>query len=267
MKRSHFIIVSQFNLPAKNNELTDEWMDHRLKLLEHSTLKSLSNQTDKNFLYLLICADDTPERYREALHRIMPGHSEIAWVSRDQMNYPGNNSELLAGTAGTKVIRPYIEPDSFGSVYTTHIGTDDVLARDYVHNTQSVYDWDRFDYHGFVSYTTGYVYLSRSKRFNLVDDYRYFFSTFREPVEKFQGAMFAAHSKLHAYAPVVRIPGTDPMWIKILHDNEIGTYAQWRRSFGKVTVGRDEGHGHILKRFDLDIVDISFNLEEDDNGA
>jgi hypothetical protein len=255
--KSSFIIFSHLNLKADNNVISDEWLKHRLGLFEHVTLKSLRQQTDMDFLYVLACAHDTPRDYRRHIKKLMPENSQLLLVSPEQTNYPCNNSGVLMGPSGTELLRPYIQADGHGAIYTTHIGTDDALARDYVEQIKAAYDWGYYGYHGFINHTCGYVCFSRTRTFNLIDDQKYFFLTLREPVEKFRGVLYTDHSNLHRRAPVIRPPGIGPMWVKVIHEHNIGNYSQWSHSFRKMTVEEGAGHGRVLKRFDLNIEKIT----------
>lgn len=259
--KNSFIIVSYFNLLSKNNEITDEWMESRIVLLEAVTLRSLRSQSDQDFLYVLICAEDTPAKYKSKLESIMSlylSNGVICWITPDMTNAPCNNSELLKGDKGTKILKPFLDVDATGSVYTTHIGSDDALGINFVKAVKTSFDFDHFRYHGFMYFPEGYVYYSEDEEFFSVEDHEYFFLTLREPLSTFRGVLYTDHVRVHRRAPVTKIKmvGGAPMWIKILHTKQIGssTYPRtWQVRKANTTC---VGHGRVMKQFEIDIPGI-----------
>jgi hypothetical protein len=229
-------------------------MEQRLNLLETVTLFSMRDQTDKDFLYVLACAVDTEEPYRSRLEAMMIPNSTIVWVTPEMTNYPCKNNALITGNAGTEMLRPYIEGDEHGMVWTTHIGTDDAISRDFVAKTKSAFDFDQFNsYHGFLYFPSGYACHTHTMEFYEVYDDDYFFLTLREPVDTFRSVLYTDHSRLHRRAPVAKAPGNAPMWIKVLHEHQIGRYKQWTKRWANRRRKELSGHGRVLKRFDIDI--------------
>jgi hypothetical protein len=258
MKRNSFIIFSHLNLKCKNNVITDEWMEHRLSLLEAVTLNSLRVQDDKDFLYVLACDEDTEPKYKKRIEKMMIPNGVIAWIPEAMTNNPCKNSKLLIGDAGAKVLAPYIKADSNGFVWTTHIGTDDALSRDYVSRMKNAYDFSYFQYHGFLYFPSGYVCMSRTKQFWEVSDTKYFFLTLREPIDTFRSVLYTPHSRLHRRAPVAKVGSRGTMWIKTIHENQIGRYKQWDRAFTKrETKGEPADYKIVNSRFGIDISKIT----------
>jgi len=259
--KSSFIIFSYLNLKAENNEITEEWLNHRIHLLEHISVTSLKNQTDRDFLYILAIAKDTPRsirrRIREILERILPNKHELLLVAPEQTNYPCKNSALLLEDKGTALLEPFVEPDELGHVFTTHIGTDDALARNFVKETRTVYDWKKYPHHGFINFTGGYVCMTHTVDFHAVNDTDYFILTLREPVEDFKGVLYVPHSRIHRASPVIHPPSRNPMWIKAVHENNIGNYKQWKHSFAKKIIQENVGGTHVRKLFDINIETIT----------
>ncbi len=257
MKNS-FVIFSYLNLLCDNNEITDKWLDHRLDLFEAVTLQALKGQSDQDFLYVLACAADTPEPYRSRIQALMPKNGIVHWVTQEQTNYPCKNCDVLVHEKGTDIFRQYIEPDRYGMVWTTHIGSDDSLGVHYVKEMKAAFDFDHFKYHGFLYYPAGYVYYSHEKEFYDVYDASQFFLTLREPFETFRGVLTMRHSHIHRYAPVARVVTGDPMWIKILHSSQIGTYRQWSITWNKKKADtKTVGHNRVKKQFRINIKGIT----------
>lgn len=251
MMKNSFIIVSYLNLQCENNNITNEWMERRLELLNVVTLQSLRGQSDQDFLYVLICAKNTPKTYRQKLRAMMPFNSVICWVTPEMTNYPCKNSDTLTGTAGTILLNKYIQPDKYGMVWTTHIGSDDALGRNFVRDMKASFDFDQFKYHGFLYFPAGYVYFSHRQKFYDVYDAEYFFLTLRESVESFQSVLYTDHVHIHRRAPATRVSSSEPMWIKILHGNQIGSNT-YRRSWKKRTVNDNPvGFKRVAKQFDI----------------
>ena len=171
------------------------------------TLKSLSSQTDKDFLYVLAIAHDTSKDYRRRirslLEKYLPKNHALVLVTLEQTHYPCTNSALLIEEAGAELLKPFVKADEYGHVFTTHIGTDDALSGCYVAACKDAYDWSEFAYHGFINYKDGYVCFTDKVTFYAVDDTKYFFLTYREPVESFKSVLYHTHDKVHRHTPVI----------------------------------------------------------------
>lgn len=258
MKHS-FIIVSHLNLPCLNNEITDGWMEHRLKLFEVVTVLSLKGQSDQDFLYVLVCAADTPEPYRSRIEALMPLNGIICWTTPEQTNYPCKNRDILTREAGTELLHQYIQPDKHGMVWTTHIGTDDSLGIHYVKSMKGAFNFDHFKYHGFLSYPEGYVCYAHEQKFYAIYDLKQFFMTLREPIKTFRGVLELRHSRLHKQAPVARVITGDPMWIKVIHRDQIGKYRGFSHDWEKTNMVEKQivGHNRVKKQFQIDIGSIT----------
>lgn len=254
---SSFIIFSHLNLKCDNNRITSEWLNHRLDLLEATAVRSLSRQTDKDFIYVVAYAVDTPRDFRRRLKRMCLNNMVLLPVAPEQTNYPCKNSATLLGDKGTALLRPFVEPDKHGMVWTHHLGTDDALARHFVGKTKSIYDFNHYQYHGYLSYSQGYACYTRTMEFHRVQDNEYFFLTLREPVSTFRSVLYEEHSRTHRRAPVIHLPSKGPMWLKTIHENQIGNYSQWRRAWKKKRLDNSlTGVRRVKKEFDLDIEGI-----------
>jgi len=252
MKTSSFVFFSHLNLKAVNNTVSDEWMDARLDIFEAVTLESLRRQTDMDFLCLIAISDRTSKRHCERLDAMRPSNSEVVKVNECETNYPSKNNGLLLGDCGTKIMKSYLKPDKHGMVWTTKLDTDDAVSRDYVESMKNVYDFDHYRYHGFFCYSQGYVCYTHTSSIYEVSDSDYFFTTLREPIEIFRGAMYYPHSHAIRSSPVVMLPLSFPMWFKTIHDNQISNYKQWSKRWRlKWISDQPVVHGRVLKRFDV----------------
>jgi len=271
MRRSSFVIISHINLKASNCTITEEWLEHRLLLWEHVHVKALSGMKGE-FLYVLLCAHDTPDKYREriepVLNALLPEKHEVLYITPEQTNYPCKNSQLLHRSKGTALLKPYIVPDRFGFVYTTALGTDDALARDYVkHITNKMRHWKRYSYHGYINYENGAVYLADDvKIYPMQDTYRYI-TTLREPIEKFNGVLIVGHARMHKFGPVIYPRYTYPMWLKGVHGSNSAGYDRYCMELSKRITGDKLSRDEIEQYFEINMDGIKHSREFYDEGA
>ena len=71
-RTNSFVIFTQFNTHASNQNLTPEWYKHRLAMMEKLHMPAIDSQNDKDFLYTLAIADDTPVDIVKRLERMLP---------------------------------------------------------------------------------------------------------------------------------------------------------------------------------------------------
>jgi hypothetical protein len=113
-------------------EETDEWIDKRIELFKNYCLKSLLNQTNKNFVHW-ICFRKRHQKFDELEEYLKGIGYNFVFTYNGQCHHDdhGDNSDLIERTAKSlEVLKPYIEGKKW--VYYTHLDSDDMLMEDYV---------------------------------------------------------------------------------------------------------------------------------------
>lgn len=119
------IINSNFNvsgvIPNKDEVYSKEWIDDRMDLFMNYTLKSIKNQTNQDFVYLIKYNEQTNMLVMEALKRYKP--------------LPKNVKFVLDYEFRAEIIK---DIDKYDMVYITRIDTDDMCHKTYV---QQLYNY------------------------------------------------------------------------------------------------------------------------------
>lgn len=135
----HFLLT-RFNLKNKawkktNDEvhkgLTENWLDKRFYLFKTYCLPSVMNQTNKNFVWILIFDIDTPSKYQTEIKTLTRKHANIIVIYADGFN------ELLPTLKSE--IKIHLEKDD-NYIITTRLDNDDIIHKDFIKTIQNLYN-------------------------------------------------------------------------------------------------------------------------------
>jgi len=132
---NHFILT-RFNLRLwprdKHNQetQTEEWLGQRFSLFERYCLPSVKKQCCQDFHWIILMDKQTPEIYRERMHRDIEGMENV--------NVIGVRPQ--AGWAFQRIFSEVVEANRDKGekrVVTTYLDNDDALKLDYVEKIQA----------------------------------------------------------------------------------------------------------------------------------
>jgi hypothetical protein len=134
----HFLLT-RFNLKNRAWEatkdtipkgLTKEWLINRIELFQNYCLPSVKNQTNKNFIWVIILDVDTPDFFKDKLKSILNIDLNIKLIFADGFN--GLTPTLL------NEIKNITTPkDKY--IITTRLDNDDIIHKDFVKTIQDLY--------------------------------------------------------------------------------------------------------------------------------
>ena len=134
MKYQNFILT-RFNLPLwtedKRGHCIDRgvWLEERCLLFEKYCLPSVIGQTERNFTWILLCDEDTPQEYRERIrgYREQCPQIELIQVEEDYAwDFPNVFSEVVSSMLKARGAND-------GDVcITTQLDNDDAINKDYI---------------------------------------------------------------------------------------------------------------------------------------
>ena len=219
----HFILT-RFNLHLWRKDKsgsavrTREWLENRFGLFEKYCLPSVSNQTCKNFEWIVLFDSKTPERYRRRIgdYQLQCPQFVPVFVDPDD------------GRFFAKVFRSTVRARMDAErVITTYLDNDDALDIHFVEDLQKRAS-DLAD-GVFVFYTNGYQFFSE---FGLLlrINYRknHFVSVIEAGVPETMKTIFGFGS--HYY--IDKIPGVSieyvkdvPLWCEVIHRRNMGNDA------------------------------------------
>jgi len=135
----HFLLT-RFNLKnqawkntnnGSHKGLSEHWLNQRLDLFKTYCLPSVINQTNKNFVWILIFDIDTPSKYQTEIKTLTRKHTNIIVIYADGFN------ELLPALKSE--IKNHIEKDD-NHIMTTRLDNDDIIHKDFIKTIQNLYN-------------------------------------------------------------------------------------------------------------------------------
>lgn len=113
-------------------EETDQWIDNRINLFKRYCLKSLLNQTNKNFIHWIEFRKHNPKFDELGKYLKSIGYNFVfTFNGQSHWDDKGDNTTLEERTKKSlESLRPYVDGKKW--VYYTHLDSDDMLAEDYI---------------------------------------------------------------------------------------------------------------------------------------
>lgn len=212
---NHFIIT-RFNLRmkewslTKNNQtiLDDEWHMHRFELFEKYCLPSVSNQTCKDFKWLIFFDITTPSKFKERIDDLVKktGAFQPVFI---------NGGEVLL-TSLRQVINK-MDLDHNSILITSRLDNDDLLYKNFVDTIQSMANYSKKQ---LVDARYGYRMNAEKRVIHIKKKFGPFLSLI-EPIEDFQTIFFTGHGQWKELSKGILKTIDKPMWMQIIHDKNI----------------------------------------------
>ena len=107
----HHFILTRFNLPLwqydKHNRRIEgtKWLEKRLVLFESYCLPSVVGQSFQNFIWILLCDENTPLEYRERIKEYRKQCPQIELIQVEEgyaWNFPNIFSEVVTSMLEVK---------------------------------------------------------------------------------------------------------------------------------------------------------------------
>lgn len=228
------VILTRFNLGMRGNDAEVEaWHNHRFSLFEQFCLPSVEAQTCRDFAWLLLFDQATPQTFR-------PRIEAYAGRANIQIHYLrgydlGAVSRILSVQIGGKA----------GFLISTTLDNDDALARDFVARVQGEFREQDFELLNFVR---GFRYDLIRERLYACDLYSNPFISLVErirpdrPLRSIAGCL--PHSTISdRFSGIVNIRSAQA-WLQVIHDRNLQATGMW----GRRRVRRDR----LPELFDLE---------------
>lgn len=217
-------ILTRFNLRLWPHDKwgketqTPEWLAHRFELFEKYCLPSVAAQTCKDFVWVTLMDEGTPEEYKarmEQFRELCPQLTPVYVPAKNSRNFQG-------------VFRNYVRKHASGErVITTYFDNDDALNVSFVEETLS--RLSDAPAQTFLYYDGGVQYLPSLGLSNRIKDLKNHFVSVVEDVS--DGVMtiygFGSHSYIENVpgANVIHSSLPEPMWCEVAHGRNKGNDA------------------------------------------
>jgi len=218
----HFIIT-RFNLRgmednASSAKMIDEgYLAQRLELFERFCLPTIRSQTEQDFKWLVLFADETPA----------PVKARVAAYGADWANFVPVYLPRGTGSVGPLVVGPYLD-GSPQTLVTTRLDNDDGLARDYIAKVRRhTVGNERL----VLQFPMGYVW--HDERIYLDRQEHNAFTTLVEPLPQGNAGVFntiykGSHSDIERLGRVINVD-EQPSWLQVIHGSNVENYVRGSR--------------------------------------
>lgn len=213
----HFVIT-RFNIranysctlrnPDKNpmkRILDQDYLQERFKIFEKYTLPSIKNQTNQNFIWLILFHKNTPNIFKRRVEQLKKEYAFIDLYFGDEEKF--NFSEYCNNLK-----------ENIKYTITTRIDNDDMFSDDYIEKVQE-YANSNFS-ECIVSFSNGRKYdLASKKKYEYERKDNHFLSmlgTKKECILQYNHAKIFDSGK-----KVVLLNSNKPMWTEIIHDSNV----------------------------------------------
>lgn len=219
-----FYILTRFNLRLWPHDKwgketqTSEWLAHRFELFEKCCLPSIAGQSCKDFVWVALMDEGTPEEYKnrmESYRQLCPQLTPVYVPAKNSRDYMG-------------VSRSYVRKHSSGDrVISTYFDNDDALNVRFVEETRALLE--SAPSQTFLYYDVGVQYWPSLGFANRIKDVRNHFVSVVEDVARGIQTIYGYGS--HAY--IEKIPNVKvihsqkdfPMWCEVAHERNKGNDA------------------------------------------
>lgn len=224
----HFEAEKRFDssIPEERPYLDETYLDQRFRLFEKYTFCSLRDQTEQNFIWLVMFHRDTPDKYKEIIEKYRKEMPQFV-----PLFFSGEECGKIS-----EIIKNYIRINYEGyHVITTRIDNDDLVHKTFIEEIQGD-AYQPKEGIGFLSYVNGLQYDQRNKQLlNFVYPQNHFISLLANPQNL--GSHILQYN--HAYIDkedieVVYKETPIPLWVEIIHENNFSNALHWRFSTIKV---------------------------------
>ncbi len=214
----HFVI-SRFNLRLYGKDRnkvptgTDAWLSGRFELFETYCLPSMRAQTCRDFVWLCLLDDQTPQSYRDRMeaYRAECPMLRPLYYSAGQVESLTENLRrdilALAGPGATHIL-------------TTNLDNDDALERRAVETLQRELrpsgDKSAYAFRVGYQYFTGMRYALKLRLAN-----NHFLSLLEPAGPDLETIVSFRHARVAKCFPVHYVGGDEPMWLEIVHQHNV----------------------------------------------
>lgn len=220
--KSSVFLLTRFNLnlfPKDKDGLstrTEEWLTDRCGLFEKYCFPSVFNQSYKEFIWIVLFDDNTPDQYKDRIASYqdkMKNFLPVYFSSEEARNH----KRLV-----NRVITDYKDESPY--LITARVDNDDALHRDFIKNVALLKDKGKDSIH-FFSFGNGLQYYVNS---NLAIKLQYVKNHFLVSVsnhydkDHVRNILEFLHPSIADYGvPFTCIKTTEPMWVEVVHQHNV----------------------------------------------
>lgn len=220
--KSSIFLLTRFNLNlfSKDKEgkstKTEEWLEDRFRLFEKFCFPSIMNQSCKDFVWIVLFDDKTPDEYKKAIsiyQQKLKNFLPVYFSSEEAKNHKSLVNKVIAD-----------HKDKSSCLVTARVDNDDALHTDFIKNVSLLKDKGNDSIH-FYSFGIGLQYYEKA---NLAIKLRYIKNHFLVAVSNTYDKVDAKnilefyHDRITDYGiPFDCINNKVPMWVEVVHEHNV----------------------------------------------
>ena len=216
MEYEHFILT-KFNIVSptwtkdKKNKiiLDNNWLDHRFDLFKAFCLKSMLNQSNKNFKWLIYFCENTDKKYIKEIENI--NNNKINIIPKFVIDMHDLYSNLVSHIAENINKKTHY-------LITTRLDNDDLLGKEAIQGIQNRFNYQRYE---FFNMNKGLMYDINNRL--LFEKYQLsnpFISLFEKYSENITTVWCGEHGKLFEQGKIIN-DSSDYQWMQIVHSRNL----------------------------------------------
>lgn len=203
----HYILI-RFNLvfeECPNRCINPTWLEDRCRLFEQYGLPSLTQQTNSNFIAILLCSSKTPPPYKERIE----SYTKICKQLRVRYSDAISNLNAFYQQLGEELI------EQADYLVTTRFDNDDLLGVDFVDYVQQHICVNEKNMQ-IIELRNGIQYFEKKELTYAIAFPHNHFTTFIEPRGKIKTSLGFSHLEISS-SDVTTLYPTHPLWCEVVH--------------------------------------------------
>lgn len=213
--------------PWNIDNLDPEWLKGRQTLFEKFCLPSVLSQTNKDFEWILVADERTPEEFKKVIEAypatVVYGDFTDMKVPKKGVKRPKNrfHRALQLEVAVAPPIKEYLESKDEDYIITTRLDSDDAISTNHIDKVWRCIRDNRSQHERFwLNLTRGYKWCSGNVY--PIGALQNPFISFVEP----QGELLTTYQCCHQLAPksgfpVVNVREGHPTWMQVIHGGNL----------------------------------------------
>lgn len=220
MVQLKYFIITQFNLrlwskdKLNRSTITEEWLANRFVLFEKYCLPSILCQTSKDFIWLCLLDENTPQKYIDKIEQYRKECPQLTPCylndedTADWLNYTRN------------VIKSHVNTDD-QYIITTNLDNDDSIHCEMINLIHSYVGQDLPDGDVLYSFNYGYQYFTDLEVIlKMMYPHNHFLSLVEKNTPDFKTIKSMPHAKARKHYKTIDIKN-EPFWIEFVHRSNV----------------------------------------------
>jgi hypothetical protein len=197
---------------------SDMWLRSRLDLMRETMIPAILSQTVAPDRWLVFCAADSPDWFKIEITEALLGIGEPVWIQ--EAFAPETSSHVIS-----LIVQQYVTSQW---LITTRIDNDDCVSRFLIEKVQSHFDGNE----KFVNFPYGLQY-EKGWIYHRLDMSNAFISFFERANKPLKTVFMDGHHLLKHHGTIIQA-WLSPMWMQIVHDDNIANQIRGVRSSPKM---------------------------------